>query len=310
MTTPSRIQLIVLAIGLVLLAACNRGSVSAESAPMRPPDEAFWKIWGDGQAEVASYDLTFPRYSAARDGLAITVFVTETFSWQARVKADPGKHPPADQFSVMKLNLVEDFQTGIYDYNEQTSSFLALTSAGGQAPGYLTKVSFSSQEWCGHSWAQWLTKPGGLAYSGHSYFDGEADRSMGLPYPPGGIAEEQLFFWARGMAEPMLGTGQSVEVPFLPSLQHQRHAHQSAMWTTARLSRAANTFTAEVRGGPRIEILVEPQEPRRILRWESSTGEKAQLVKSERLQYWKLNGPDGEAELSRLGLRRRSGRTP
>ena len=42
------------------------------------------------------------------------------------MKADPGKHGPADEFPVMKLNLVKDYQTGIYDYNDMLSTFVAL----------------------------------------------------------------------------------------------------------------------------------------------------------------------------------------
>src|SRR5690348_13231592 len=94
----------------------------SSNAPVQPPafDAAFWKQWGDGRAELSGYDLTFPRYGQLRRGVAVTVFVTETFSNSLRVKADPGKHPPADEFPVMKLNLVEDYQTGIYDYNDMT----------------------------------------------------------------------------------------------------------------------------------------------------------------------------------------------
>ena len=38
--------------------------------------------------EIASYDLTYPRYGEPRPGLAVTIFVTEPFSAEARVKAD------------------------------------------------------------------------------------------------------------------------------------------------------------------------------------------------------------------------------
>ncbi|MBM3794590.1 MAG: hypothetical protein FJW31_11080 [Acidobacteria bacterium] len=279
----------------------------------KPLDPEFWKVWSDGHAEIASYDLTYPRYGKPRTGLAVTIFVAESFSWEVRVKADPGRHSAADVFPVMKMNLIEDFQTGIYDYNEQTSAFLALADRPEQqqALGHLTKVSFSSQEWCGHSWAQWLFQPAGLRFNGHSYFDGEADAAMDLPRPEGGVSEEQLFFWARGMAEPKLEAGASVDVPFLRSLQYTRHAHKPIAWTSAKLTRAtADTYTAEIKDGPKITFQVETAAPYRILRWESTDGERAVLVKSERSKYWQLNKPEGDAELSRLGLRRRPVRTP
>ena len=70
------------------------------------------RFWEDGQAELSGYSLKQPRYGQIREGSAVLIFVTETFSESARVKADPGRHPPADEFPAMKLNVVKDFQTG------------------------------------------------------------------------------------------------------------------------------------------------------------------------------------------------------
>ena len=297
---------------------------AAVEAPAAAMDAGFWSLWSDGQAELSAYDLVYPRYGAPRKGTAVTIFVTEPFSRSARVKADPGKHPAADVFPVMKLNLIEDFATGVYDYNEATSSFLALASNGHQPMGALTKVSFSSQEWCGHSWAQWIRQPKGLDYVGHSYFDGEADRAQTLDQPAHGLAEEQLFFWARGYAEPKLSPGGSATVPLLRSLQHQRHAHRQAQWTTATLTRGTAPQSIETEGGratielwkaviadgPAISFFVEQAPPNRILRWESTEGESARLIRSARLKYWQMNQPGGESALSMLGLKPRAARTP
>ena len=132
----------------------------------------FWKHWGDGQAELAGYDLTYPRYGELRRGTAVAIFVTETFSNELRVKADPGKHSRSDQFPVMKLNLIHDFPTGLYDYNMMTSAFVALKPVNGRPAGWPTKVSFSSQEWCGHVYQQLLFDKNKVRHQVHSYFDG------------------------------------------------------------------------------------------------------------------------------------------
>src|SRR5260221_12341644 len=109
---------------LLILALCNcsKAPDTVHAAHMTSPvakplvvDGEFWKTWGDGQAELAGYDLAYPRYGQLRNGVAVTIFVSETFSNQLRVKADEGKHPVSDQYPVMKLNLIQDFQTGIYD---------------------------------------------------------------------------------------------------------------------------------------------------------------------------------------------------
>lgn len=329
----TRVRKIAAALAVCIAAAACLASKPSQSPPARPAqppkpaaylDERFWAHWSDGKAEVSSYDFVYPRYGAPRQGLAIAIFVTEPFSLESRVKADDGKHPAADVFPVMKLNLAEDFQTGIYDYNEQVSSFLALSAIAHQPAGYLTKVSFSSQEWCGHAWAQWLLKPAGMQFAGHSYFDGEADRTALIPRPPGGIVEEQLFFWARGMAEPRLAPGQTRSVPFRRSLRFERHSHREARWSSAKLSRGAETFRltvpagefqaeewrAEMEGGPTLTFFVERDGARRLLRWTSTEGEHAALISSARLKYWEMNRPGAESGLSQLGLRQRPARTP
>ncbi len=106
--------------------------VSSLGVPSHAQD--FWKHWGDGKAELNGYSLEQPRYGAVRSGTAILVYVTEDFSDSLRVKADPGKHPASDVYPVLKLNAVRDFQTGIYDYNVMTSTFLRVAAglAGGE----------------------------------------------------------------------------------------------------------------------------------------------------------------------------------
>jgi hypothetical protein len=285
-------------------------------------DSAFWKIWGDGQAEMSSYDLTEPHYGKPRRGVALTVFVSETFSNSARVKADPGKHPKSDEFPVMKLNLIKDFQTGIYDYNDMTSAFLALDEVNSRKPGTLTKASFSSQEWCGNVYHQLLFDANVIRSSRHSYFDGEGDQQIALPYPANGISADAVFFWARQMAEPKLAPGETRTVPMLTELQSIRDTHRPAEWTQARLMRMktvapirvpAGNFEVEAwiveRPNLKITIYAEKAAPHRIVRWETSRGEKADLLASDRMKYWQMNGPGGESNLKRLKLSPRPPRT-
>ncbi len=292
-------------------------------APAPTFDAAFWKQWGDGQAELSGYDLAFPRYGQLRRGVAVTIFVTETLSNTLRVKADPGKHPPNDEFPVMKLNLVEDYQTGVYDYNDMTSSFVALSPVNGRPAGSATKISFSSQEWCGHTFQQLLFDASAIRATSHSYFDGEGDRQSQLDSPPEGIGEDELLLWARGMAAPRLAPGQSREIPLLSSLQASRQQHAPLSWRRATLSRAVRqqqisgplgkftveVWTAAIAGGVTRTIYVEAAAPCRIIRWESSTGEHAELLGSRRMKYWEMNREGFETALKDLGLSRRPPRT-
>jgi hypothetical protein len=296
------------------------GCCAAGAAGLFPSE--FWKVWGDGQAELASYDLVEPHYGKPRQGVAVAIWVSETFSNSARVKADPGKHPKTDEFGVMKLNLVKDFQTGIYDYNDMTSVFVATQAVNGRGPGYATKVSFSSQEWCGNVFHQILLDPAKVRSMRHSYFDGEGDANADLPYPANGVTEDSLPFWARGMAEPALASGETKSVDVLTSLQWVRDRHVPASWAKAELSRGkdlvavsvpAGKFYAEVFTATLAHVkrtyYVEPSGARRIVKWETSAGEKGELLASERLKYWQLNGAGGEEALKKLKLAARPRRT-
>ncbi len=282
----------------------------------------FWETWGDGFAEVSSYQLVIPRYGEAREGESILIFVSETFSERQRVKADAGRNPQTDEFPVMKLNWQKNFQTGIYDYSEMMSGFVGLGPMAGRPAGALAKVSFSRQEWCGHMFAQALFDASKVRISGTSYFDGDSDLAQTLPVQAEGLSEDALPFWVRGMAGPFLKPGESKSVPFLTSLRSSRDAHQPMAWTRINLTRSltlqkmdsaagefeVETFSAQLANGKGIVFFVEKAAPHRIVRWQFTSGEAAELVATDRVKYWELNMPGGEEALRSLGLEPRAPR--
>lgn len=272
----------------------------------------FWAHWGDGRAEMNGYRMVQPRYGEKREGTLVLVYVTEEMSERLRVKADPGKHPPGEVYPVMKLNAIEDFQTGIYDYNVMTSTFCRV------AAGWpVRKVSFSSQDWCGHVYHQLLPREGRIAGVFHSYFDGEADGTEDLPLPAGGVFEDALPVLLRGWWGDYLKPGESRTVPFLPSLFGARLEHRALAWGEARIARSRGTsaiavpagrfevwtWTVEVEGGPRTTLAIEAEPPYRLIRRAGSGGEEATLAGSVRLAYWKLSAPGGERHLREMGLK-------
>jgi len=317
------IALIILAagLGLALRGEGQEGAI-ALAAPVF--SEAFWKHWGDGQAELAGYDLQFPRYGQMRKGTAVTIFVSETFSNRLRVKADAGKHPASDQFPVMKLNLIRDFSTGIYDYNTMLSAFSALSPVNGRSAGALTKLSFSSQEWCGQVYSQLLFDKAKLRFDTHSYFDGEADARGGLENPADGLSEDALLLWARGLAAPAIAPGGELKVQMLTSLEVARHLHQPLVWRPALLARSAKShslevpagrfevesYTCKISGARSWTIEIEKAAPHRLIRWRADDGREGRLVGTARMKYWQLNGEGGQKALAKLGLKRRGPRTP
>lgn len=309
----------------VALVASARAQASAPGFVAAPVfGDAFWKRWGDDRAELAGYDLVTPRYGSPRHGIAVAIFVTETFSNSLRVKSDPGKHPKSDEYPVLKLNLVQDFPTGIYDYNLMTSAFVALTPVNDRPSGAPTKLSFSSQEWCGNVYAQVVLDAKGARLTSHSYFDGEADRSATLPCPNDAASEDALLLWARGLAYPLVAAGETRTAPLLRSLREARLLHRPVAVGRAQFSRdrgphpldvPAGHFDAElatvaVDGGRTWTFWVEREQPHRILQWRASDGEQAQLLAADRLQYWTMHDPGGEAMLAKIGLTPRGARMP
>jgi hypothetical protein len=316
----------VTAVAVLVALACWAGEGRGQEAAMeRSPDfgQGFWEHWGDGQAELAGYDLVTPRYGEPRRGTAVAIFVTEPFSEAARVKAD---EMGRGTFQVLKLNLAQDFQTGIYDYHLMTSAFVALEEAAGLPSGAPVKVSFSAQEWCGHVYQQARFGREGADLALHSYFEGEADSETKLAGGPG-LTEDALLLWARGLAWPEVAPGETARAPVLTSLERSRLIHVPVAWEEAELTRAAETSQltvpagtfevtearAAIRGatGERTwTFQVETAEPHRIVAWETSEGERAELLGTDRLAYWQLNAPGGEQYLERLGLTPRPTRAP
>ena len=300
----------VFALTLTLLLACTASSEARAGL-----DQQQSAHWFDGRAEVSGYRLWQPRYGELRQGRAVLVYVTETFSESDRVKSSSAGRSDKDEFVVMKLNLIKDFQTGIYDYHLMTSAFSSLGPRYGRAAGALSKLTFSAQEWCGHTFDEVLFHEDRLQHRGFSYFDGEGDVSRELEVPEAGLSFDRLFIAVRGLPAPLVERGESVEVPVLSRLERSRLLHRPAAWRPATIRRRAETASVEVPAG-RFEVDVyevditgeayrfdvEAAFPHRLIRWSGPDGERAELLGSKRSKYWRASGEGDEAQLRDLGF--------
>lgn len=321
MVRPAPLLLLLLLLLLVALAP-TRARASA-SAPAPTYDSVFWQHWGDGRAEIASYVVTRPRYGEMRSGRGVLIFVTEPWSVRNHAKADGDKHQNAmddkrEVIQTLKLNTVEDFQTGIYDYHLMTSSWTAIDAAPGRPPGSAAKISFSAQEWCGTTWHDVTFDARSAADVVRSYFESESAMRM-LDNPAGdgkpALVEDNVLVWARGLAAPVVARGGSTTVALLPALARSRLEHKPLSWTQATLARderptqvtvPAGTFAAEravvTTQGRTIEIFIEAAAPRRIIKIAHSDGTVWQLKGSVRTAYWKQSREGDERALEPLGL--------
>jgi len=323
------------AVAVALLAAAFGSTPAAQI-----PDPRFDALWHDGRAELDGYRYSVTRYGQLRHGRCVAIYVTEPFSRLKRVKVDDPSRNTKDVLDVLKLNLVRDFQTGIYDYNTMTFLFVGSEDLDP------VKVSFSSSEWCGNVYEELRVDPGLMSQKLSSYFEGES-AVREAPRPGNGILEEELFVLLRGLHGEYLAPGRGRTVPFLPSAFRRRLTHQPLRWTEVRITRlngskaitvpagrfGAVVYSVKVASGIEGVFFIEDAYPHRVLRWAwkqeprrkgafgigSAPGggplagdgnDSGELTGSARLSYWQLHGEGDESYLKRLepGTSRASGR--
>lgn len=163
-------------------ADANNGSkTTGETGPARAdgiptgeafsPDKQFGEYWYQGVAELNRYELEQARYGEIRKGDAVLIFVTEDFLADKQVKLESERGERVAP-SVLKMNAVRKFITGLYPYSMMTSVF---TPVDRTTWPHSLKVTTSSQEWCGHTFTQLNWVDPGYRMRQFSYFESEGD---------------------------------------------------------------------------------------------------------------------------------------
>ncbi|WP_291964580.1 septum formation inhibitor Maf [Maribacter sp.] len=183
---------------------------TAAIIPKKQLSQEFKDYWYNGTAEITSYKLEQARYGEMREGTAVMIYVTEPFLPDAQVKADNNNK---SNIPVLKLNSTKNYITGIYPYSIMTSSFYPVHDNQ-----HALKLSFSSQEWCGHVYAQ-LNNKDDFEIMSHSYFESEGDQQYHLDKA---TLENEI--WNKVRINPSdLPIG---EISIIPSLEFIRLTHK------------------------------------------------------------------------------------
>lgn len=305
-----------------VLAATATGCAQSEfpvRSPVKPfpsykASKAFWNHWSDGRAEVSGYRVKVSRYGELRQGQVALIYVTEPMDRRTWIKDDSGKVPKQHRAVVLKLNHMLNFHTGIYPYSVMTSVFSPVNGIGRErfAP---VKIAFSAQEWCGHVYHQVRPRADRFESRIHSYFGSEGDGRKVVTTPPNPLYEDALLIQIREL-DGRFNNGRDWSGYIVPSLWETRKKHVPLKAVPATITRhdavrdgvRVTRFTVQYNGFVRV-VDVEKRFPKRILGWSTSRGETAELLKTARLAYWKLNGPGQERHLARIGFEppRRSG---
>lgn len=262
----------------------ERGSVDA--APLggtaATAGDPAWRhspVWDDGKAEFCAYEATWARYGHRYDGRALLVLVKEPWAPDLDVKAD---QPRPGGFEVLKLNHVRDVPTGIYTYHQMASVFARRDS------GALQKIAATSSEACGISTAQMVR--GRLET--RSYFDGQGDRAM--DYPAGALPEDGLPLFLRSYV--------TVDPPktlsVFPSLLQSRFPDFApGTYRVEKRNLPEGTELRLTRGKSVLAYTFDREAPYPLLRFEREDGTVYRLVKCDRIAYWDMHDPGGEAWL-------------
>jgi len=276
-------------------------------------DGEFESLWYDGHAELNGYRWRGSRYGQMRTGESVAIFVTETLGAKEHVKVDRPDEYRGDTLTVMKLNLVRDFQTGLYDYNTMCSAFAGVHDF---AP---VKVPFSSAEWCGHVYEELDVGARSVSLDVRSYFQGESVQKT-MPTKAGGILGDHLFVWLRGLRGHVLKPGERRTFPYLPDAFERRLRHHEAAWGELEVAREATSAEATVPAGSfqavvyRLKasdgrsgsVRIEEAYPHRLLSWswerDGEILDSGELTGSQRMKYWELHDQGQESLRARLGL--------
>jgi len=297
------------AISLISFMACSETSVktqaaigvpSTTSAPVERPT-GWDEYWFGGKAEVNTYDLVQNRYGEDRMGDAVLIFVTEPFLPTQQVK-DDGRPSKEESISVLKLNRIHRFNTGIYDYSLMLSAFTPVSRD--QFPRTL-KTTLSAQDWCGHSWWQLNLKKGKYQAERRSYFQSEADATTSLE---GALLEDELPALVR--LDPTripTGTQQVIPGAMYSALFHKMPKAQKAVIESKNQSNDELHVTISYPSMSRsLTYMFEGNFPNALIGWEETVNgailSSATLKHSSQKAYWGQNARQFAALRDTLGL--------
>jgi hypothetical protein len=266
----------------------------------------FDAYWYAGLAEITTYDLEQVRYGELRQGKSILVFVTEEMLLEKQVKKETSTNEPST--SVLKLNKIDRFTTGIYDYSMMLSTFTPVDQA---TYPYIIKSTFSSQDWCGQSFMQMNRRGPGYQTLLRSYFENEGDKASILPDV---WVEDAL--WTLARLDPRMLPQSDFEI--IPASANLRMSH--APWRALmakgqlRLEMKAGgdeQYIYEVifEDGRELRIFLQTVFPYRIYGWEEKVQQGSEWLTSKAVMdvttkssYWGEKAKSFDYKRKELGL--------
>jgi len=244
--------------------------------------------WDSGKAEFQVYDAKIKKYGIDRNATVKTVIVKELFNKEKFVKTlQTGK-----SVEVIKMNYIRIIPAGIYDYYQMASLLFDRIS------GRVLKYTMSSQDGCGTTFMEYLSKGSGHRFVFHSYFDDQGDMEATIEN------EDFVFYDALPMVL-RFGLGEQVEYTIRLVASLIANKKKSLAVQTAKVSeltvknfhagrkRYNRVFAVSVdRKGRKDVLYYETSFPHRLIKWEKGNGDILTLKKSGFLYYWHYTKPE------------------
>ena len=256
----------------------------------------FKSYWYAGEAEIITFKLQQSRYGELREGSATLIYVTEDFVPEKQVKADRFQE---GNTSVLKLNTVKKFVTGIYPYSTMQSTFMPLE----EKKQHALKVTSGVQEWCGQVFMQ-LNNREQFDIKGYSYFESQGDISKSLPKE---VLENEL--WCTLRIDPkQLPVGEFQSIPSFEYLQ-LKHKPVNAYKAVGTLKQDDITYSY-ILDYPELDrkltITFMNTFPYIIQGWTEQNGTDpktvAKRITSKMLPYWSKNSNADQKLRKEFGL--------
>ena len=272
-------------VALLVLAA--RGA--AENPVTWKPGFGRAPLWNDGMAEVSVYEARDHLEGSPRTSRAVLIVVAEDLLPDALVKADrPREVPPSRR--VLKLNHVRDIPTGVYTYQQMLSAFLGADHLDP------VKLTMTSHEWCGNSFAAWRIDRASLTI--RSYFEEPGD--VDVPLSPGdAVFYDSLPLTLRGLDFERTRSGALRVISSLFTSRPLPPSMETARLEVTRPLQSPPVYRVSLRRAERADVFdFETSFPHRLVRWERADGGSLRRVLARRSRYWEESAPGDEGLLS------------
>lgn len=285
--------------GLIASLLCSVTLSSALSAEglQSPTAEQLEAYWGSG-AEITKFDLEQARYGETHAGHAELIFAREPFLVSQQVKHEFGS---GESTSVLKLNALRTFNTGLYSYRTMQSTFLPMQGAGYP---HALKTNLSVQDWCGQAFQQVNRREGALKVETFSYFQSPGDDEVELGDV--WLEDELIALLRRDPGELPVG-----EIEVVPALLFGRlgHVDPKAERAVGRLEVEGEVARYELRYpqlGRTLTIEFGAEFPFYVQGWTEvdklGTTTARRTHGMGQVEYWRLNKTSDGALRERLGL--------